>query len=162
MVVTDRFHCISLLWLWLQRLSNCESKCIFTISYNLITLMEPMHAPRRWRSVQLRSMSLAIWFKVLCNYWIVYCIRQCSVFCPPADTFRHNNVVVTPKRCHFGAITSKGLRFDVITTFLLRNVFGGSGHSDGLRSLTGFNTQTNICLEISMEPSFWGGSDPVL
>ena len=43
----------------------------------------------------------------------------------PADTLRNNDVFITSKRCHFGVITSKWRRFDVITTLLLRHVFSG-------------------------------------
>ena len=43
----------------------------------------------------------------------------------PVDTLRNNDVVITPKRRHFDVITSKW-RFDVITTLLLRQVFGGN------------------------------------
>ena len=43
----------------------------------------------------------------------------------PLNTWRNNNVVITPKRRHFGVITSKWHRFAVITTSLLCNVFAG-------------------------------------
>ena len=42
----------------------------------------------------------------------------------PADTLRNNDVVITSKRRHFDVITSKW-RCDVITTLLLRQMFGG-------------------------------------
>ena len=44
----------------------------------------------------------------------------------PADTLRNNNVVITSKRRHFDVTMSKWHRFNVITTLLLRQVFGGS------------------------------------
>ena len=44
----------------------------------------------------------------------------------PGDPLRNNDVVITSKRCHFDVITCKWHRFHVITTFLLRHVFGGT------------------------------------
>ena len=42
-----------------------------------------------------------------------------------ADTLRNNDIVITPKRCHFDVIISKWRRFDVKTTLSFRQVFGG-------------------------------------
>ena len=44
----------------------------------------------------------------------------------PTDTLHNNEVVITPKQWHFDVITLKWRRFDVVTTFSLRHVFGGS------------------------------------
>ena len=41
------------------------------------------------------------------------------------NTYRNDNVVITSKRCHFGVITLKWRRFDVITTSLLCHVSAG-------------------------------------
>ena len=46
-------------------------------------------------------------------------------YCHPPDKLRNNDIVNTPKRRHFEVIASKWQRFDVITTLLLRQVFGG-------------------------------------
>ena len=43
----------------------------------------------------------------------------------PLNTWRNDNVVITPKRRHFVVITSKWRHFGVITTSLLRNAFAG-------------------------------------
>ena len=42
-----------------------------------------------------------------------------------ADTLRNNDIVITPKRCHFDVIISKWRCFYVKTTLLFRQVFGG-------------------------------------
>ena len=44
----------------------------------------------------------------------------------PVDTLHNDDVVIASKRCHFGLITSKWRRFDVIATLLLRRVFRGN------------------------------------
>ena len=43
----------------------------------------------------------------------------------PLNTWRNDNVVITPKRRHFDVITSKWRRFGVITTSWLCNAFAG-------------------------------------
>ena len=42
----------------------------------------------------------------------------------PVDTLRTNDVVIRSRRRHIDVITSIWRRFDVITTLLLRHVFG--------------------------------------
>ena len=64
----------------------------------------------------------------------------------PADTLRNNDVVFTPKRGYFDMITSKWRRFDVITTLLLRHVFGSNGgNPTTCKNFTRVYTLKNYC-----------------
>ena len=68
----------------------------------------------------------------------------------PANTFRNNGVVITPKRRHFDVITSKWRRFDVITTLLLRHVFSGQWRMSHTRWRPAHWQRRRRCIEVTL------------